>query len=112
MEIYAKNVTINQAGQKAITFSKSSTIKCFFQANSSERRVAPYIDNIDYYQFYISNLDSQYITYNNRIYNIRDRNGNLIDAGPFEITNIEKKAGFTGKIHHLFITAKSVVENV
>ena len=33
-----------------------------------------------------------------------------IKAGPFEIINIDKKMGFNGKVNHILLTARKVVE--
>lgn len=110
ISIQQKTVTVNAAGQKASTYSLVATIPAVFQSNSSERRVAPYVDNIDEFQFYIPHEHVQYINYNNRVINIYDRYNNLIETGPLEITNIEKKMGWGGKLHHVFVTARKVVE--
>lgn len=112
IDVYTKTVSTNDAGQKTIAFTKTATIPAVFQANSSERRVVPYIENIDEYQFYVSYQDAQYISYNNRIYNVVDRYGNVLEVGPLEIVNIEKKLGFSGRLHHVFINTRRVVENV
>lgn len=112
IDIHTKTITVNDAGQKTVSFSKAATIPAVFQSNSSERRVVPYIENIDEYQFYISYKDAEYISYNNRITNVKDRYGNIIETGPLEIVNIEKKMGFGGRLHHIFINTRRVVENV
>ncbi len=111
ISIYQRTITTSAAGQKVITYSLASTVPAVFQSNSSERRVAPYVDNIDEFQFYVSHQHSQYVDYNNRILNIYNRYNNLIEAGPLEITNIEKKMGWGGKLHHVFVTARKVVED-
>lgn len=82
-----------------------------FQSVSSERRVAPYIDNIDEFQFYIPHVYSEFADYGNRITEVSDRYGTVIEPGPFEITSIQKKIGFNGKVTHLLLTARKVVEN-
>lgn len=111
IDIYKRTEAVNDAGQKAVSFAKTTTIPAFFQANASERRLTPYVANIDEFQFYVSYQDNQYITYGNRIYNVRDRYGNVIESGPLEIINIEKKIGFGGRLHHLFLNTRRVVEN-
>jgi hypothetical protein len=111
MDIYTKTITTSAAGQRTVAYSKSKTIKTFFQPISSERRVSPYIDNIDEYQFFVSNRDSSYISYENRIQNIVDKNGRVIYSTPLEIINIVKQPGISGKINYLQIIARVVVEN-
>lgn len=111
MDIYTKTITTSVAGQRTVEYSKSATIRTFFQPIASERRVSPYIDNIDEYQFYVSYKDNQYITYENRIQNITDRFGSVIYTGPIEIVNIVKQPGFNGKIRHIQLVGRVVVEN-
>lgn len=111
IDVYQKTTSNNAAGQKTITFSKAATIPAIFQAQKSERRIEPYIDNIDQYEFYISYQDAQYITYSNRIQNVVDRAGNVLEAGPLEIISIKKYMGYKGKLHHFLITTRRVVEN-
>jgi hypothetical protein len=111
MDIYTKTIITSAAGQRTVAYSKSKTIKTFFQPISSERRVSPYIDNIDEYQFFVSNRDSSYISYENRIQNIVDKNGRVIYSTPLEIINIVKQPGISGKINYLQIIARVVVEN-
>ena len=111
MDVYTKTITTSVAGQRAVTYSKAATLKTFFQPISSERRVTPYIDNIDEYQFYVSYKDAQYITYENRIQNIVDRFGSVIYGVPLEIVNIVKQPGLNGKIRFLQLVGRVVVEN-
>lgn len=110
LDIYQRTISTNDAGQKTVSYSKAATIKGTFQSNASERRIDPYIENIDTYQFYISYIYNEYILYSNRIQNVRDRYGNVLVDFPLEITNIEKKMGFGGRLHHMLVTTKKVVE--
>lgn len=111
IDVYTKTTVVNAAGQKTVTFAKAATIPAVFQANASERRVVPYLENIDEYRFYVSHNDAGYISYNNRIFNVIDRHGNVLEAGPLEIVNIEKKTGFGGRLHHILINARRVAES-
>lgn len=111
MDVYTRTTTTNNAGQITTTYTKAATIKSLFQSMSSERRVYPYVDNVDEIEFYISHRDQQYATYNNRIQNVVDRFGNVIEAGPVEIVNIHKQIGLNGKIRQILLTCRKVVEN-
>lgn len=110
IDVYQKFTSTNAAGQKTISFSKTASIPAVFQSGISERRIEPYIENIDEYQFYISYQDAQYITYSNRIENVKDRYGNVIETGPLEIISIRKQMGFSGRLHHLVLGTRRVVE--
>ncbi len=111
IDVYTKTITTSAAGQRTVSYAKAATVKAFFQPISSERRVSPYTDNIDEYQFFISNRDSAYISYENRIQNIVDKNGTVIYSSPLEIINIVKQPGISGKINYLQLVARVVVEN-
>jgi hypothetical protein len=110
-DFYTKTTTTNTAGQRTYEYTLAGTKKVFFQSMSSERRTVPYIDNVDEMQIYISYIDKNLIGYENRIQNIVDRFGNVIEAGPLEIVNIIYQLGFTGKIRQILVTARKVVEN-
>lgn len=110
MDVYTRTTTTNNAGQITTTYTKAATIKSLYQAMSSERRVYPYVDNVDEIEFYISHRDQQYATYNNRIQNVLDRFGNVIEAGPVEIVNIHKQIGLNGKVRQILLTCRKVVE--
>jgi hypothetical protein len=110
--IYGRVVSINDAGQKISSFPLlQSSMPCAFQTISSERRVAPYVDNVDEFQIIVPHPFQSLISYQGRIENIKDRYGNVIENGPFEIIQIEKKTGFNGKVHHVIVTIRLVVEN-
>lgn len=111
IDIYQKTTTTNAAGQQIVTYTKSATIPAQFQSITSDRRIEPYVANIDEYEFYISYSDSSYISYNNRIQNVVDRYGSVIETGPLEIVNIQKYVGFGGRLHHLLVGTRRVIEN-
>lgn len=111
LDLYTKSITTSVAGQRTVSYTKSATLKTLFQPISSERRVSPYIDNIDECQFYISHKDAAFITYDNRIQNVVDRYGNIIYSNTFEIINITKQPGLNGKIRFIQVVGRVVVEN-
>ena len=110
-DIYTRTVTVNDAGQKMATFAYTQNIPLYFQSNATERKLTPYVADVDEYQFYIPWQYNSVISYKNRIFNVKDRYGNILESGPLEITEIEKKTTFSGKLHHILITARRVVEN-
>ena len=111
VDVYQKITESNAAGQKTISFTKLATIPASYQSGVSERRIEPYIENIEEYKFYVSYQDAGCISYNNRISNVKDRYGNVIETGPLEIISIRKQMGFSGRLHHLVVGARRVVEN-
>lgn len=111
VDVYQKISSTNAAGQKTVTFTKLATIPASYQSGVSERRIEPYIENIEEYKFYVSYQDTSVISYSNRISNVKDRYGNVIETGPLEIISIRKQMGFGGRLHHLIVGARRVVEN-
>jgi uncharacterized protein YneR len=111
IDVYTKTISVNAAGQRATTYTKAGTVQALYQAMSSERRTYPYTDNIDEIEFYISYKDLVYASYSNRIINVVDRYGNVIEVGPVEIVNIHKQIGLNGKVRQILLTCRKVVEN-
>ena len=94
-----------------LSFYQDTQLKESMLSNATERKLSPYIADVDEYQFYIPWQYNSIITYKSRILNVKDRYGNILETGPLEITEIEKKTSFSGKLHHILITARRVVEN-
>jgi hypothetical protein len=109
-DVFTRTTKTNPAGQRVFSYTKSKTIPVIFRSASSERRIAPYIEGIDDAQLYVPFFHQQDITYDIRIGNIRDRYGNVIIDNTFEVTQIEKKTSFNGKVHHLVVSIKKVAE--
>lgn len=110
-DIYKRTVVVNDAGQRTLTYSFLETIPVVFQAMASERRTGPYIANIDEYQMYVPYKYNEYISYDYQVNNIIDRYGNVLETGPMEIIAIQKKMGFSGRLHHIFVTIRRAVES-
>jgi hypothetical protein len=110
IDIYTKTTSVNDAGQRVSSFTFGRTVKSLFTAVSAERRVYPYVGNINEVQFYISYRDADLAGYNNRIQNIVDRFGNVIETGPFEIIQINKQTGLNGKLRQVLLICRLVTE--
>ena len=114
-EVYVKTWTTSAAGQRVATFTLSETIPMHFQSPSTQttggdRRLAPYVENIAVYEAIIPGMYENLIDYDNRIQNVKDRYGNVVEAGPFEIVAIQPKFGWGGKKHHVVAIVRRVVE--
>lgn len=109
-DIHSKTTVTNAAGQKKPTWTASATsVKCIFVARYAMVRTSPTYEERETINFFFPNDTT--INYDSRIYNVKDRLGNVLDAGPFEIIAIIKQPGFTGKLHHYFVTARRVIES-
>jgi hypothetical protein len=108
-DIYEKSTTRNAAGQaKATWASETADVKCYFVPRFAETRVQPTYEQWERINIFF-NADAG-VDYNKRIYNIRDRVGNVIEAGPLEVISVIKQSGFSGKVRHVMVTVQRVIE--
>lgn len=108
-DIYTRTSTTNAAGQHKHTWTLSqSDVPCDFEDEISKIRTGPTVETIRDMKMIFSR--DTVINDSMRIKNIRDRMGNLIDAGPMQIDGVQKLMGFQGKIHHNVCGLKSVIE--
>jgi len=110
VEVHTKTITTSAAGQRKAAFGLNSTVNVGVQSGSGSRTTSGYIAEADSYTLIFSHEDKALVTYANRLKNIKDRDGIVIEAGPLEITNVEKKLGVSGKINHLFAQVTKVKE--
>lgn len=114
-DIYKKITTVNPAGQKTFEYSLIKTIPVYIQSHGSEtsntgKRIAPYQDYIATHQIIVPGENSDVIDYTNRVQSVKDRYGNVLETGPFEIIAIQPKFGFNGKKQHILIVIRKIME--
>jgi len=109
-DIYSKSVTTNAAGQEKASWAISTADKkCNFVPRLGIIRTRlTYEETEDCFFFFPADTT---IDYNSRLYNVRDRSGTVIEEGPMEITEVLKQPGFSGKVHHIAIKARRVIES-
>lgn len=106
-DIYTKSVTTNAAGQKKPSWTASQTnVHCQFIPRFALTRVSPTFEEREVVNIFFS----EEVSYDDRIYNIKDRKGNVIEAGPFEVVSVLKQPGFSGKVHHYVVQVRRVIE--
>ena len=110
IDIYAKTVTVNAAGQRAVTFTYSKTIPVFAQWTQSDIVNQPYLGNFEQLDLFIPKNNISDINYEMRFKDLKDRYGNTIESSYYEVVGIQKKMQFNGKVHHLMVGLKRVVE--
>tara|TARA_B100000809_G_C14858341_1_gene430915 strand:+ start:299 stop:679 length:381 start_codon:yes stop_codon:yes gene_type:complete len=110
VEVHTKTVTTSAAGQRMAAFSLNSTVNVRVQSGSGSRVTSGYLTESDSYSVIFSHEDKALVTYDTRLKNLKDRDGTVIEVGPLEILNIEKKLGVSGKIHHLYAQVTTVKE--
>lgn len=117
IEVHSKKTLTSAAGQKTAVFTFDSKIPAIAnspedQFTAGERvRTVPYQDFIQVLELIVPGSYDKKILYTSRILNIRDRYGNILEAGPFQIISIQPKFGWNGKKHHLHLDVRYVVED-
>lgn len=115
-EIHAKTTVVSPAGQKTYTFSLDKTVPAIVNSPEDQYsagakiRVAPYQEFIPVLQMIVPGEYAANVITSSRVFNIKDRYGNTLEAGPFEIITIQAKYGWNGKKHHLLVSLRTVVE--
>lgn len=114
-DIYTKQTVISAAGQKTFTFTLAATIPINLQSPSAQttggdKRLVPYQEFIAIHEIIVPGMFADNIDYQNRVQNIKDRYGNVLEVGPFEIVSIQPKFGMNGKKHHIMAVIRKVVE--
>jgi hypothetical protein len=110
-DIYTRTVTTNNSGQKIAAWTLGqSGLPCSWQPVASERRVTPYTENVEEYEILVPHSYASYFDYGYRVQNIKDRYDNVLAAGPFEVVEILRRAGYSGKLSHILVRIRLAVE--
>ena len=112
VDIYERVTAISDAGQKEVTWNPFQLgARCAYLANRTS------LNNLNITHVYGHDeiltivLPAQsHIDYMYRLYNIKDRFGNIIEEGPLEVTSVVHIMGFSGKLHHLEVSGYKVIE--
>lgn len=116
VDVYIKTVSVNPAGQKFSTFVFSKTVPAIINSPARQFsagplvRTAPYQDFIPVVEMIVPGIYANTVINSSRVYNIKDRYGNILETGPYEIINIQAKYGWNSKKHHLMTELRTVVE--
>lgn len=116
VEIHEKITTTNDAGQKFSTFQFNKTIPAIVNSPDDQFsagakiRLAPYQEFIPVLQMIVSGEQALTVITSSRVFNIKDRYGDILEAGPFEIITVKAKFGWNGRKHHLLVSLRAVVE--
>lgn len=92
--------TSQRSGQAKVTSytTVESSVRCLFLVTSGNKRTAVREDFEAVMAFYVE--PSVDIQEGDLVENILDRDGSVIEAGPFEVLSVKKVGGFKGKVHH------------
>jgi hypothetical protein len=107
VDMYTKTIEYNAAGQPQNVWTFERTMKCDFTPARSEERLVGRLQNPTSY--FIRVGGGQPIEASKQLRDLRDRQGNVIEAGPFNIIGIRKYRGWSS-ISHITIFAQKVLE--
>lgn len=111
-ELHSKTVEESVSGQRIPTWTLQEVSDCQYLPRTSATgygRDAPTYENNERILFmFPSNIN---VEYGQRIKNIKDRYGNIIEAGALQIDSISPQPGFDGRIHHLNVLTTMVMES-
>lgn len=110
IDIYWKLQEVNAAGQRVHNFVYRDTIPVFAQWSSSQNLNNPYVANYEELDIFVPKDYIDFFDYNCRFKSLKDRLGNVIDDSFFNVVSIEKRMQFSGKVHHLAVRLRKVVE--
>jgi hypothetical protein len=112
-DIYEKTTTVSPAGQRVAAWSVvESGIKCAYLAKNTSFKNFMMGNTMEHDQIISMFFPPSYILdFSNRLYNIKDKFGNIIEEGPIEITAVVKCPMPNGKIHHIEISGYKVIES-
>ena len=111
-DIYSKGTTMSAAGQKVATWAiSSSAVPCAFLPKFTKEIS---VDNNTKYGYdqvihFFFGSDAA-IDFSKRIYNVTDATGEVIEAGPVEITAVLSIPGYSGKLHHYEVSGYKVMD--
>lgn len=110
-DVYGRTTATNAAGQEVASFAiTSSGVPCIYNPVYSERRVQPYLADIEEIRLVIPHPYANLFDYGDRVRDISDRYGNVIEAGPYEIVEVLKSTGWNGKLSYITVQLRLVVE--
>lgn len=115
-EVHRKITTTNAAGQKYSSYEFVEKVPVIPQSRQSQFtggavvRTVPYQEYIPPLEIIFPGMYQNVIILTSRIFNIKDRDGNVLEAGPFEVVSLHPKFGFNGKKSHIIAQLRSVVE--
>jgi hypothetical protein len=116
VEIHQKITTISDAGQKMYTFQLDKVIPAIINSPEDQYsagakvRTAPYQEFIPVLQMIVPGQEASTVINTSRVFNMKDRYGNILEIGPFEIITVQAKYGWNGKKNHLMVSMRTVVE--
>lgn len=109
VDLCSKSVTESLAGQRVASWVVTQpSVRCEYAPNNAGIFIDATYEAVNSETLcFEAGID---LGYEIRFCNIKDKFGNLISAGPYEVTKIMAEPGFSGKVHHRFVLIKEVTD--
>lgn len=105
-EVWKKSVFYNDSGQEVSEWVRDREIKCDFMPSRAEERLVGRIQNPTSFLVFTEDLS---IENGNQIRNIKDRYGQYVDDGEFNVIGIRKHRGWA-KVSHLTVNCQKILD--
>lgn len=105
-DVYTREKYHDESGQPVEDWTLLKTIKCTYMPSRGEERLVGRVQNPHSYMIW---TNDESITYEHEIRNLKDRYGNLIEEGRFNIVGIKRFPGWA-KVHHVEINLQKVLD--
>lgn len=103
-DIYTKTIAFDEAGQSVETWSFDRTVKCHFQSLRQEERTVGRVQNPRSYWIWVED----YVDYSEQVRDLRDRFGNYVDQGQFNVIGVKRFPGWNS-VHHYQINIQKIL---
>lgn len=104
-EVWKREAYPDDSGQTVETWTLSRTIKCNYMPSRGEERLVGRLQNPHSYMIW----SDQKVSYDEEIRDLKDRKGNFIEEGRFNIIGVKMFPGWS-EIHHYEINLQKVLD--
>lgn len=106
VDLYKKTLDFDDSGQSTETWTKDRTIKVAYMPSRGEERLVGRLQNPRSYTFWTEDTD---ISVDDQLRNLRDRDGNPVEAGRMNVISV-KKFSRMGKVRHVEVNAQVILD--
>lgn len=94
----------DRSGQEVYTYTDKSSPKCLYLTTSGGSKSGI---REEFQAVVVLYLEAAVdIQEGDRVINIRTKSGQVIEPGPYEVENVKRTPGLSGRLHHLTVKLK------
>lgn len=107
IDVYEKTIAHNDSGQPVNDWELRETISCDFMPARAEERLVGRVQNpVSYLIFIDGHTD---VTVRNQLRNLRDKDGDKIEEGSFNVIGVRKYHGWA-KVDHQTLNIQKILD--